>query len=81
MRTNVLLMTSDRSVAAAVSRALSSNGHVVTAVARDTQELTTHLASNPSVVALIDLDPSPNQTLSRLRSLLKLVSTQDKLFV
>ena len=62
-------MTSDRSVAAAVSRALSSNGHVVTAVARDAQELTTHLASNPSVVALVDLDPSPNQTLSRLEQL------------
>jgi pilus assembly protein CpaE len=69
MRTNVLLMTTDRSVAAAVSRALSSNGHVITAVAQDAQELLTQLNSNPSVVALVDLDPSPSQTLSRLEQL------------
>ena len=69
MRTNVLLMTADRSVAAAVSRALSSNGHVVTAVAQDAQELFRHLSSNPSVVALVDLDPAPSQTLSRLEQL------------
>ena len=67
MRTNVLLMTPDRSVAAAVSRALSTNGHVVTAVAHDQQEMLRQLTSNPAVVALVDLGTAPAQMLSQLQ--------------
>ncbi len=62
-------MTADRALTAAVSRALSSNGHVVASVAQDQQQLVKQLAMNPSVIALIDLDPSPSQTLAQLEQL------------
>ena len=45
MRANIVLMTQDRSVAAAVSRALSTNGHVVTAVAHDPHEMLRQLSA------------------------------------
>jgi pilus assembly protein CpaE len=62
-------MTADRAVTAAVSRALSSNGHVVTSVAQDQQQLLQQLVANPSVIALVDLDPSPSATLAQLEQL------------
>jgi len=62
-------MTQDRSVAAAVSRALSTNGHAVTAVAHDPHEMLRQLSANPSAVAVVDLDPSPSQTLMQLHQI------------
>src|SRR5215210_2417583 len=69
MRSNILLMTADRTVTAAVARALSSNGHVVSAVAQDQQQLLKQLVANPSVIALVDLDPTPTATLAQLEQL------------
>ena len=66
-QTQVALMTPDPSVAAAVSTALQSNGHVLAGPAlRDTRDLTAQLARSASPIVLVDLDPHPQETLRQL---------------
>ncbi len=66
-QTNVLLMTPDSSVAAAVNTALQSNGHVVLgSPLRDLRDLAAQLGKTPTSIVLVDLDPSPQQMLPNL---------------
>jgi pilus assembly protein CpaE len=68
--TNIALMTPDPSVAAAVSAALQSNGHVVAAPAiRDVRDLPAQLSRVPVPIVLVDLDPHPHQVLPHLERL------------
>jgi pilus assembly protein CpaE len=72
IRNGVLLMTSDAAVTSAVSRALATNGHVLTATsARDPRELFARLVAEPSPVALVDLDPQPQHTLVQLERIVE----------
>ena len=66
-QTQVALMTADPSVAAAVSTALQSNGHVLAGPAlRDARDLLTQLGRAPAPIVLVDLDPQPQETLRQL---------------
>src|SRR5437763_838538 len=69
-QTNIALMTPDPSVAAAVTLALQSNGHVLAGPAvRDLRELPAHLGRSPVPIVLVDLDPQPHQVLPHLERL------------
>src|SRR5688500_16569460 len=70
-RTNVTLMTPDPSVATAVAAALQSNGHVITSPThRDLRELSAQLGKTPVPIALIDLDPNPQEMLPHLERII-----------
>ena len=72
IRNGVLLMTSDAAVTSAVNRALATNGHVLTAAsARDPRELFARLTAEPAPVALVDLDPQPEQTLVQIERIVE----------
>ena len=70
-RINITLMTPDASLAATLSDALHTNGHVIAGAAiRDLRDLAPQLARVPVPVALIDLDPSPHQLLPQLERII-----------
>jgi pilus assembly protein CpaE len=69
-QTNVTLMTPDPTVATAVAAALHANGHAVTSPAiRDLRELSAQLSKSPVPIALIDLDPHPQQLLPQVEQI------------
>ena len=71
-RNAVLLMTTDAAVTSAVTKALATNGHVLTATsARDPRELFARLSAESAPVALVDLDPQPQQTLVQLERIVE----------
>ena len=66
-QTQVTLMTPDASVAAAVSTALQSNGHVLSGPPlRDARDLLAQLGRVPVPIVLVDLDPQPHELLPQL---------------
>lgn len=72
MRSGVLLMTADPKVASAVTKALAANGHMLSASpVRDPRELLVRLQSEPTPVALIDLDPQPRAVLADLERIVE----------
>src|SRR5512132_3559216 len=71
MKTNVTLMTPDPAVAAAVTSALQTNGHVLTQPAlRDVRDLSAQLGKAPAPIVLVDLDPQPQDVLGHLERMI-----------
>jgi pilus assembly protein CpaE len=67
---NILLMTADPGVSAAVAQALT-NGHLLAGgTARDPRELAGQLQCGGAGVVLVDLDPEPRQVLIDLERLI-----------
>lgn len=68
---NIILVTTDRSTADAVTRSLATVGTInVSAACRDLDELALELESAPASAAVVDLDPQPEQMLSELDSII-----------
>jgi pilus assembly protein CpaE len=69
-RTSIILMSADPVMAGAVADAIKGNGHVLTGDRfRDLRELTVQLTSQAVPIALVDLDPQPQQVLPQLERL------------
>lgn len=68
IRPGVLMMTSDSATAHRVAHALTTNGHALTTTtaARDFPELLEQLKSDPVAIAVVDLDPRPQATLTSI---------------
>ena len=70
-QTQIALMTPDALVAAAVTSALQSNGHVLAGPAlRDPRDLLAQLGRAASPIVVVDLDPNPQEILRQLERII-----------